>query len=67
MKKLLLVTILLLLAVAHAEPKAGQKNYFPNCKALNKVYPNGVPKKHPAYRSALDRNNNGWACEPKPR
>ena len=67
MKKLLLIAAIMLSSVALTEPTKGQPNYFPNCKALNKVYPNGVKKGHKAYRAALDRNQNNWACEPKPR
>lgn len=63
MKKFLLVSVFLLSSFAFAEPRRGQPNYFPNCKALNKVYSNGVKKGHKAYRAALDRNNNGSACE----
>lgn len=62
MKKLIVV-LTLISSVVFAELKRGEKHYFPNCKAMNKVYPNGVPKKHPAYRSALDRDKDGWACE----
>lgn len=63
MKKLLFVVVLVVSSLAFAEPKKGDKNYFPNCKAMNKVYPNGVRKGHVAYRSALDRDKDGWACE----
>lgn len=37
--------------------------YFKNCTELRKVYPNGVPKGHPAYQSKMDRDKDGWACE----
>ena len=67
MKTLFVLTAIIVSGVALSTPTKGQPNHFPNCKALNKVYPNGVPKSHPAYRPALDRNNNNWACEPKPR
>lgn len=40
-----------------------QKEYFKNCTELRKVYPNGVPADHPAYRPQLDRDKDGWACE----
>ena len=63
MKKLILLTLFLVSSLALADPKKGEKNYFPNCKAMNKVYPNGVKKGHPAYRAALDRDKDGWACE----
>jgi len=40
-----------------------KQEYYKNCSELNKVYPNGVKSDHPAYRSALDRDKDGWACE----
>ncbi|UDI78459.1 thermonuclease family protein [Staphylococcus taiwanensis] len=39
------------------------KEYYKNCTLMRKKYPNGVSKKHPAYRAALDRDKDGWACE----
>lgn len=36
---------------------------FKNCTELRKVYPNGVPKDHPAYAPRHDRDKDGWACE----
>lgn len=30
---------------------------------MRKVYPNGVPAGHPAYRSSMDRDHDGRACE----
>lgn len=36
---------------------------FKNCTELRKVYPNGVPKGHPAYDPKMDRDKDGWACE----
>ena len=38
---------------------------FPNCKELNTYYPTGVPKGHPAYALARDRDRDDWACERK--
>lgn len=67
MKTLFVIAAMIVSSVALSTPTKGRPNYFPNCKALNKVYPNGVPISHPAYRPALDRNKNNWACEPKPR
>lgn len=37
--------------------------YYANCAALRAVYPAGVSSGHPAYRSALDRDGDGRACE----
>ncbi|WP_353462652.1 thermonuclease family protein [Mammaliicoccus sciuri] len=37
--------------------------YYPNCTALRKVYPNGVPSTHPAYNGKLDRDKDNFACE----
>lgn len=41
----------------------GGSEYFANCTELRKKYPVGVPKGSPAYRPALDRDNDGVACE----
>lgn len=40
----------------------GQTN-FENCTELRRVYPDGVPKGHPAYRPRMDRDKDDWACE----
>ena len=40
----------------------GQTN-FENCTELRRVYPDGVPKGHPAYRPDMDRDKDDWACE----
>ncbi|WP_154836664.1 thermonuclease family protein [Staphylococcus haemolyticus] len=45
--------------------KTTAPQYFKNCTAMRQTYPNGVSKNHPAYRSALDRDKDGWACEVK--
>lgn len=37
--------------------------YYSNCTALRKVYPNGVPSTHPAYNGKLDRDKDNFACE----
>lgn len=42
---------------------SGQKESFKNCTELRKVYPQGVPKDHPAYAPKHDRDKDGWACE----
>jgi micrococcal nuclease len=36
---------------------------FANCTELRKVYPNGVPKGHPAYQAKMDRDKDDYACE----
>ena len=41
-----------------------QPDEFVNCTELRQAYPNGVDNTHPAYRSGLDRDNDGRACEP---
>ena len=39
------------------------KESFANCTELRKVYPDGVPKGHPAYQPKMDRDKDNWACE----
>ena len=41
----------------------GSKENFKNCTELRKVYPDGVPKGHPAYQGKMDRDKDDWACE----
>ncbi|MER2170366.1 MAG: excalibur calcium-binding domain-containing protein [Psychrobacillus psychrodurans] len=41
----------------------GAPTKFQNCKELNKVYPQGVKKGHPAYAPKHDRDKDNWACE----
>lgn len=48
--------------IIESEPVV-QQEYFSNCTELRKVYSSGVPSGHPAYRSKLDRDKDGWACE----
>lgn len=43
--------------------KSSKKKNFKNCTELRKVYPDGVPKGHPAYEPRLDRDKDNWACE----
>ncbi|CRK84673.1 excalibur calcium-binding domain-containing protein [Neobacillus massiliamazoniensis] len=50
-------------AGAAATPVQTTENSFANCTELRKVYPNGVPSTHPAYRAKLDRDHDNWACE----
>jgi micrococcal nuclease len=47
-----------------ATPVSSSQTTFKNCTELKKVYPNGVPKSHPAYQSKMDRDKDGYACEP---
>jgi hypothetical protein len=66
--KLTLTIALLLTATALAAPKKPvTPQYFANCTAMRKVYPNGVPRSHPSYQLKHDRDNDGWACEPTKR
>ena len=37
---------------------------YPNCDAVRAHYPGGVRRGSPIYRSALDRDGDGIACEP---
>lgn len=36
---------------------------YPNCTAMRRDHPAGVPKGHPAYASKHDRDRDNWACE----
>jgi hypothetical protein len=36
---------------------------YANCGELRRDYPGGVAATHPAYRSKMDRDKDGWACE----
>lgn len=40
-----------------------QSVYYANCAALREDYPDGVWSDHPAYRSKLDRDGDGHACD----
>ena len=40
---------------------------FERCDDLKQYYPEGVPEGHPAYQPKLDRDQDGWACEPPGR
>ncbi|MCG3398999.1 thermonuclease family protein [Staphylococcus massiliensis] len=44
-------------------PDENTDNDFSNCSELRKVYPEGVSKDHPAYKSSLDGDKDGYACE----
>lgn len=45
-------------------PQPPAQTGFANCAELRAVYPKGVDSKHPAYQSKMDRDHDGWACEP---
>lgn len=66
MKKLLLkllsVTIVFSFTPIGIDNASAAESYK-NCKELNKKYPKGVKKGHPAYSAKLDRDKDGWACE----
>ena len=44
------------------QPAQSTENYR-NCTELRQDYPDGVRRGHPAYRSNMDRDNDGHACE----
>lgn len=48
---------------AEQKSSSGKTESYKNCTELRKVYPNGVPKDHPAYDPKHDRDKDGWACE----
>jgi LPXTG-motif cell wall-anchored protein len=66
-RSLLAVAVGALAAFAPAAPAAApptETETYTNCTELRKDYPGGVPKGHPAYDKDLDRDRDGWACEP---
>jgi len=46
-----------------ARPATDNAVYYGSCKAMRADHPNGVRRGHPAYRSGLDRDDDGRACE----
>ncbi|EKU49894.1 thermonuclease [Staphylococcus massiliensis S46] len=38
--------------------------YFGTCGQMRQFYPGGVPSSHPSYSRKLDRDKDGFACEP---
>ena len=44
-------------------PTPAPTEYYANCDDLRVVYPDGVDSNHQAYRVALDRDQDGTACE----
>lgn len=45
-------------------PAQGAAEVFANCTELKAVYPGGVSQGHPAYQDKMDRDHDGYACEP---
>lgn len=41
--------------------------YYPNCDAARAAGVAPIARGMPGYRAALDRDDDGWACEPYPR
>lgn len=41
--------------------------YYRNCDAARAAGAAPIARGMPGYRDALDRDNDGWACEPYPR
>ncbi|MHD0398747.1 thermonuclease family protein [Staphylococcus simulans] len=48
---------------SHSQNTSGESKSYANCTELRKDYPEGVSKDHPAYRSKMDGDKDGWACE----
>ena len=51
-------------APAPASPTVDYVSMYPNCDAVRAHYPGGVRQGSPIYRSALDPDGDGLACEP---
>lgn len=62
MKKLFVLSILLTGAAGFANSK---NLYFKNCKEARSKGYSSIKKGEPGYRKALDRDNDGIACEKK--
>lgn len=41
--------------------------YYSNCNAARAAGVAPIARGMPGYRAALDRDDDGWACEPYPR
>lgn len=55
-------------AGAPARPGAGENDaYYANCDAARAAGVAPIARGAPGYRPALDRDDDGWACEPYPR
>ncbi|MEB3021533.1 excalibur calcium-binding domain-containing protein [[Mycobacterium] crassicus] len=48
-------------------PVAAAEPYYKNCTAARDAGAAPILKGEPGYRSELDRDGDGIACEPKPR
>lgn len=58
----------LLHPVTRSAPLAGQgTRFFASCQAMRRAGAAPVRLGHMGYRTGLDRNHNGWACEPGER
>ena len=53
----------LLIAIALILNPPPEPMHYKNCTELRKDHPQGVSSDHPAYRSGLDRDKDGKACE----
>ena len=47
-----------------AAPAVDHRSQYPNCDAVREHFPGGVRQGSPIYRSDLDRDGDGIACEP---
>ncbi|MXX62631.1 MAG: excalibur calcium-binding domain-containing protein [Holophagales bacterium] len=64
MKKVLPFAAVLILLVTACDSLTGPSGcHFQNCTELRRVHRDGVPRGHCAYRTELDRDNDGHACE----
>ncbi|MDO4709082.1 MAG: excalibur calcium-binding domain-containing protein [Pseudomonadota bacterium] len=47
---------------------SGSSSYYPNCASVRAAgIRTPINRSHPAYGAHLDRDGDGWACEPRPR
>ncbi len=60
----LAVTPLVLAAGIFSAPTAMTDPPYHNCKEAHADGRYNIPSNDPAYRSALDRDGDGYACEP---
>lgn len=51
-----------------APARASGGSYYPNCASVRAAgIRTPITRSHPAYGTHLDRDGDGWACEPRPR